>query len=73
MKDEGSESRPTRWQVIKSVVAAALGVQSEEARQRDFTQGSPAAFIIGGVVFTALFVIALVVVVNLVLSAAGSG
>lgn len=73
MKEEGSESRPTRWQVIKSVVAAALGVQSEEARQRDFTQGSPAAFIIGGVVFTALFVIALVVVVNLVLSAAGSG
>ncbi len=73
MKNDGSESRPTRWQVIKSVVAAALGVQSEEARQRDFTQGSPAAFIIGGLVFTVLFVIALVVVVNLVLSATGSG
>lgn len=60
--------RPTPWQIIKSILGAALGVQSEETRVRDFTQGNPAVFIIGGIVFTVLFIVILVVVVNLVLA-----
>ncbi|MEX0451778.1 DUF2970 domain-containing protein [Spiribacter sp. 218] len=63
--------RLTVWQVIKSTVAAAFGVQTEAARQRDFKQGSAATFIIAGLAFTAAFVVALVVIVNLVLSGAG--
>jgi hypothetical protein len=62
---------PTPWQVVKSILAAALGVQSEEARRRDFQRGSPAAYIVGGLVFTLLFVLGLVLVVRLVLRAAG--
>jgi len=61
----------TLWQVVKSTLAAALGVQTEEARQRDFSRGSPAVFIIAGLTFTAIFVVVLVVIVNLVLSGAG--
>ncbi|PWG61111.1 DUF2970 domain-containing protein [Sediminicurvatus halobius] len=77
MSDHGEERheaeqprRLTVWQVAKSTLAAAFGVQTEEARRRDFTQGSPAPFIIAGLVFTVLFVIALVVIVNIVLSTA---
>jgi hypothetical protein len=60
----------TLWQVIKSTLAAAFGVQTEAARQRDFTRGSPAVFIIAGLVFTAVFVVVLLVIVNVVLSGA---
>jgi hypothetical protein len=69
--DHSSEPprRLTTWQVIKSTLAAALGVQSESARQRDFSHGSPATFIIAGFVFTGIFVVLLVLIVNLVLGA----
>lgn len=71
-ESNGRPQRPTVWQVIKSILGAAFGVQSEEARARDFAHGSPAVFIIGGIVFTVLFVVILVVIVNLVLRSAGS-
>jgi len=76
MSEQRDGDAPTRgrgltvWQVAKSTLAAALGVQTEEARRRDFTQGSPAPFIIAGIVFTAVFVVVLVVIVNIVLSTA---
>lgn len=53
-------------QVIKSVFAAAVGVQSEENRIRDFQSGSPLPYIIAGVIFTIVFVLALVGLVLLV-------
>jgi len=58
---------PTVWQVMKSTIAAAFGVQTEEARQRDFSQGSAGTFIIAGFIFTAVFVALLVLIVSLVL------
>lgn len=61
------EKKLTTWQVIKSTLAAAFGVQTEAARQRDFSQGSAGTFIIAGLVFTAAFVVILVVIVQLVL------
>ncbi len=57
----------TGLSVAKSVVGAALGVQTAETRKRDFTSGKIAPFIIGGVVFTVLFVLVIVGVVQLVL------
>jgi len=50
-----------------SVIAAAFGVQSDDNHKRDFANGNPIAFIIGGVIFTVLFVLFLVGVVSLVL------
>lgn len=67
---EQQPRKPTFWQIVKSILGGALGVQSEETRQRDFTQGNPAVYIIGGIVFTLLFIVILVVIVNLVLSSA---
>jgi hypothetical protein len=60
-------SKPTITEVIKSVLAAAIGVQSDENRLKDFEQGSLSTYIIAGVVFTALFVSCLVFLVSTVL------
>ena len=54
--------------VVKSILAAGIGVQSEKNRQRDFEKGNPLVFIIGGIIFTLLFIIAVASVVGLVLS-----
>ena len=55
-------------QVIASVFAAGLGVQSSKNRERDFAQGRAGTFILAGIVFTALFVGAVYTVVSLVLA-----
>jgi len=38
--------------VLKSVLAAAFGVQSNKNRERDFQHGKPVHFIIAGIVVT---------------------
>jgi hypothetical protein len=58
-------------QVVGSVFAAALGVQSSRNRERDFRQGRAGTFIAAGVIFTALFIGAVLTVVKLVLATAG--
>lgn len=57
-------SKPTMLNVIKSVFAAAIGVQSDKNRQRDFEHGNLASYIIVGIVFTVIFVILLVFLVS---------
>ncbi|MDG2018927.1 MAG: DUF2970 domain-containing protein [Porticoccaceae bacterium] len=54
--------------VVKSILAAGIGVQSDNNRTRDFEQGNPLTFIIGGVVFTLLFIATIATVVGFVLS-----
>jgi hypothetical protein len=61
------ERAPTLWQVIQSVLAAFFGVQTEQNRQRDFTRGKPAHYVIIGLVATALFVLLMIGLVKLVL------
>lgn len=53
--------------IIKSVLAAMFGVQSGDNRERDFTKGNPVVFIVVGIVLTALFVLVLWLVVQMVL------
>ena len=62
---------PGILQVIQSTLAAAFGVQTQEARERDFTRGRPLHYIIAGAVFTVLFILVLVLIVRLVLRSAG--
>ncbi len=61
----------TLWEMLQSVLSAALGVQSGKNRSRDFSRGKPSHFIILGVLFTAVFVLVIFVVVKLVLHMAG--
>lgn len=53
--------------VAGSVLAAMFGVRGGKAHERDFTRGKPSAYIIVGLIFTAVFVGVLVGVVMLVL------
>lgn len=48
------------WSVVKSVLGALLGVQSNQKREEDFSSGRPAAYLVTGVVITLLFVLVLV-------------
>jgi len=57
-------SKPTVTQVFKSVLAAFIGVQSEENRKKDFEHGSISAYVIAGFIFTALFVVAIIFLVS---------
>jgi len=58
---------PGFWEVVMSVLAAALGVQTSKNRERDFTKGNPLVFIAAGLIFTILFVLTLIGVVNLII------
>ena len=53
--------------LIKSILSAAIGVQSEENRRKEFEQGSLATYVIAGVIFTALFVGCIILIVSMVL------
>ena len=62
--------KPGLLQVVHSVMMAFLGVQSSDKRQRDFQQGNFWVFVVVGLIFTVLFVLTVVLVVNTVLSGA---
>ncbi len=51
-----------------SVLAAAVGVQNKRNLEKDFDQSSPYPYIVAGVVFTAAFVLTLILIVKMVLS-----
>ncbi len=57
--------------IIKSVIAAMFGVQSEENRERDFKHGKASHFIAIGIVMTVIFVLTLVAIVSSVVENAG--
>jgi len=66
--EDSKSKKPGLGSLIKSILAAAIGVQSDKNRHRDFEQGNPLAFIIGGFVFTFLFIATIATIVGLVLS-----
>lgn len=72
MSEDNKEKGLTLFSFISSLFAAWFGVQSNANRERDFQQGKFSHFIIGGIVFTILFVLFVVGVVQFVLSMAGS-
>ncbi len=59
---------PGILKVLQSVLAGAIGVQSNKRREEDFSGHSPLPYIIAGIIFTAGFVVTLVIVVKLVLA-----
>ncbi|MFT5334222.1 MAG: hypothetical protein ACJASY_001814 [Halioglobus sp.] len=59
-------------QVISSVFAAGLGVQSSKNRERDFKQGRFSVFVAAGIVFTLVFMGVIYTVVQLVLKSSGN-
>lgn len=70
--EEGEEQKESLgfFELLGSTLAAAFGVQSSRNRARDFRRGRPGQFIAMGIAFTVVFVIAMILLVNLVLSLA---
>ena len=71
MEEENNKPKPSFGQIVLSTLAAAIGVQSNKNRERDFKGGSLKAYIAAGLIFTALFVMTLVLVVKTVLGNMG--
>ena len=67
-EDRGEGHSLNPLQVISSVFAAGLGVQSSKNRERDFKTGSFKVFLISGIIFTLLFIGTVYTVVQIVLS-----
>ncbi|TLX60041.1 hypothetical protein DN824_05900 [Stutzerimonas nosocomialis] len=67
MTEESDEKPLTFGEMLSSVLAAALGVQSGKNRARDFSRGKPVHFILLGLGFTAVFALALLGIVLLVI------
>lgn len=56
------------WQVFLSTLAAFFGVQKESNRHRDFQSHSPLPYILMGIALAFVVVIALMFIVQLVLT-----
>ena len=69
--EKKDDERLNLVQVISSVFAAGLGVQSSKNRERDFKQGRFGVFIAAGFIFTLLFMGALFTIVQLVIKNSG--
>lgn len=59
---------PGVLKIMQSILAGAFGVQSDKRRQEDFASHSPWPYIIAGVLFTAGFVVGLILIVQAVLA-----
>jgi len=70
-QSSNKRSRLGALQVVGSVFAAALGVQSSKNRERDFKHGRAGVYIAAGITFTVLFIVIVATVVHLVLRGAG--
>jgi len=58
----------TPLQVVQSVGAAMIGVQSSKNRKRDFQTGKPLHFLIGGLIGTLVFILTIWLLVQYVLA-----
>jgi uncharacterized membrane protein YidH (DUF202 family) len=63
-----SPAKPGLRQVVKAVLGAFIGVQSEQQRQQDFQSQSAIPYIVTGIVLAVFFVAMLLLIVFLVLN-----
>ena len=69
--DRDTPPRMRRRDMISTILFGALWVQSNKARERDFSHGKPSHFIFFGLGFMLVFILVLVGVVKLVTHLAG--
>lgn len=67
-KHEQDAEKIPFWRILLSVIQASFGVQSSRNRERDFTQGKLLPFIIAALLFTAVFVLAVMLAVKFALA-----
>ena len=62
-----SVSKPTIAQIVKTVLSAFIGVQSGLNSKKAFENGSISTYVIAGLIFTGLFVIAIIFIVSTII------
>ncbi len=67
----GKNNIPSFWQVVKSVLAGLLGVQSTENRERDFQHGKFSAYVFVALIIVTIFILIIVTVVKTVMYFSG--
>jgi len=67
-QDQNRPRKPGVGKIMQSILAGAFGVQSDKRRQEDFSSHSPVPYIVAGLLFTATFVVSLIIIVKLVLA-----
>ena len=55
MNKKSDENGLSFWQLMQSVLAALIGIQSEEKRKEDFEKITPKQVLLAGVILTAIF------------------
>ncbi len=70
--DNSNQPPLSFFELVKSVLMAFLGVQSNQNRERDFARGKLSHFIIIGLALGLLFILIIVGVVRLVMNLAGA-
>jgi len=68
MSEDNKNDKVTFFQVMISVLAAMFGVSTEKNRERDFKKGKLWHYILGGLIFAAVFIAVLVTIVQTALS-----
>ena len=72
MSDPDKEQGPLSLrEVVSSIMAALLGVQSSRNHARDFARGTARQYIVVGLIATVLFIFVVYVAVKLILKLAG--
>lgn len=61
---EKKTTKPSIWWLIKTTLAAFVGVQTNANREQDFSQSSPLPYIVMGIIFTVVFLGTLMMVAN---------
>jgi len=69
-QDNQKAPSPGIFSIIKSVLSAMIGIQSDENRERDFSKGKIGNYIFVGIVMVAIFVFTLIHIVNSILEEA---
>lgn len=54
---ESPSTSPGFFSTLKSVLGAMIGVQSEAQREKDFEKADPVKLILGGIIFTVIFIL----------------
>jgi len=70
MNENKEQKPPGIFDVILSVLAAMVGIQSDKNRKRDFEKGRMSHYIFVGIVLVAIFVFTLISIVNGILEEA---
>lgn len=71
MSEQDKPNKPNFRAIVMSTLAAAIGIQSNKNRERDFVHGNIKVYIAAGLIFTTLFIGSIVLLVKMVIKNAG--